>query len=94
VNEQIESVNKGIASIADGKMHVVCECGTLSCSETIAVDLSVYERVRSDPTLFIVRTDHVVAQIERVVEDGDDYQIVRKLPGEAEDVARATDPRA
>ncbi len=93
VNEQIEEVNTGLAGLSDGKLHIVCECGDLHCAATIAVTLDVYERVRADSTLFIVKTGHVVSDVEFVVADESDYQVVRKNPGDPAEVARETDPR-
>jgi hypothetical protein len=93
VNEQIEGVNTGLADVADGKMHIVCECGDLHCAVTIPVALEVYERVRADSTLFIVKSGHIVEDLEDVVAGGAAYQIVRKRPGGPAEVARATDPR-
>lgn len=93
VNEQIEAMNKGVAELADGKMHIVCECADLACAKTIPIDLDEYERVRAHAPLFIVSVGHVVADLEDVVEEDSRYQIVRKRAGDPEAVARATDPR-
>jgi hypothetical protein len=93
VNEQIESTNKGLAGLSDGRMHVVCECADLACAATIPVELDDYERIRGDSALFIVKPGHVARDVEHVVEDMDGYEVVRKRPGDPQAIARATDPR-
>jgi hypothetical protein len=93
VNERIESLNRGIAAISDNKLHVVCECSDLGCAAQIALPVPVYERVRSDATLFIVVPGHEQPDIEDVVEQAADHSIVRKHEGEPARLARATNPR-
>ena len=94
VNEQIESLNRGIAAISDNKLHVVCECGDLRCTDQLVVAIAEYERVRSDPTLFVVRPTHDLPDVEQVVEETPGYHVVRKREGDAARIARETDPRA
>jgi hypothetical protein len=93
VNERIESLNRGIAAISNRTMHVVCECGDLTCAEQLAIDVEAYERVRADGACFIVLPGHEDPTVERVVERAATYHVVRKEPGEAEHTAEATDPR-
>src|SRR5262249_40438858 len=47
VNEQIESLNRGLAGLSDNKMHIVCECADLLCAVQLTVTVDEYERVRS-----------------------------------------------
>jgi hypothetical protein len=94
VNEQIESLNRGIAAISDNMLHVVCECGELQCSEQLPVPLEVYSRVRSDPVLFVVLPGHEKPDVEDVVERTARYCIVRKHEGDPARIAEATDPRS
>jgi hypothetical protein len=93
VNEQIESLNRGLAEISDGTLHIVCECGKLDCAAPISAPISVYERVRSDPSLFLVVPGHELPSVESVVDQTDGYNVVRKDPGEPRRVAEETDPR-
>jgi hypothetical protein len=94
VNEQIESLNRDLAAISDNTMHIVCECGMLSCAEQISVPVSVYEEIRADPALFFVVRGHEVPQTEDVVERATRYNVVRKHPGAPERLAVLTDPRS
>jgi len=93
VNEKIQSLNESFGTLAES-MTIVCECGNLSCAEQIRVDPGTYERVRSDPTQFVVVPGHEIEDVEEVLERHDAYAILRKLPGTPERVARDTDPRS
>lgn len=57
VNERIESLNVAFASITE-TMDVVCECGDLECAERVVLSVSDYERVREDPTHFVLLPGH------------------------------------
>jgi hypothetical protein len=50
-----------------------------------------YERVRSNPTWFVIKPDHDLARLERVVSRDDGYAVVEKLI--AEEYMRESDPR-
>jgi hypothetical protein len=92
VNEKIESLNQTFATAAE-RMSVVCECGRGSCAQKIELDVSAYERVRADPTLFVVKPGHEVRDVEDIVERHEAYSVVRKLPGGPAELAVLTDPR-
>ena len=55
VNEEIESLSRGIAAVGGRIMHIVCECGDLACTERLAVQVGDYERIRREPALFFIR---------------------------------------
>lgn len=93
VNERIQDLNEAFGPLAE-TMTIVCECGDASCTQQIPLSPADYERIRSDPTLFVAVPGHELPDVETVVERGDGYVVVRKHPGEAERVARATDPRS
>jgi hypothetical protein len=94
VNEEVEALNRGIAGISDGTLHITCECGDLLCTNQIPVPIADYERVRADSALFFITPGHEKPAFEAIVERADRYTVVRKRPGEAQRVARTTDPRA
>jgi hypothetical protein len=94
INEQVESLNRGLADISDNRMHIVCECGDLLCVERLVVAVPTYEEIRSDPTLFFVKPGHDKPDVESVVDHADAYHVVRKHPGAAQQVAEETDPRS
>jgi hypothetical protein len=92
VNERIEGLNQTFGVVAES-MAVVCECGDGSCAEQIGLDVPTYERIRSDPTLFVVRPGHEEPDVEVVVEQTDAYHVVRKVPGGPAELAAEEDPR-
>jgi hypothetical protein len=94
VNEQIESLNRGLAALSDNTMHIVCECADLLCAVQLTVPVSAYERIRSDSLLFFVEPGHEVPDVEEVVERDQGYFVVRKSEREAQQMAEETDPRA
>ncbi|HEX3806888.1 MAG TPA: hypothetical protein VHV52_08920 [Gaiellaceae bacterium] len=94
VNEEIEGLSRGMAQVSDGMLHIVCECGDMDCVVQLTVPLTDYERVRSEPALFLIRDGHELPDVEDVVERSSRFTVVRKRAGEAESIARATDPRS
>jgi len=92
VNEKIEALSAAFGAITE-TMSVVCECGDASCVEQIEVSIADYERIRADPTLFIIRPGHEIPDVEEVAERTDAFHVVKKVEGEAAKLARETDPR-
>jgi hypothetical protein len=92
VNERIESLNVAFAAITE-TMDIVCECGKLECAERVVLGVSDYERVRADPTHFVLVPGHEASDVESVIDRGDGFVVVRKHDGVPADVARETDPR-
>ena len=92
VNERLETLNDALATFTE-KFDVVCECGEVECAKQISMTRESYERVRSDPALFVVVPDHEAADVEEVVESSRDYEVVRKRSGDPELTAAETDPR-
>jgi hypothetical protein len=94
VNERIESLQRRFALTENEPLHIVCECDRLECAEQLHVDYAVYERVRADSACFFVVAGHEDSEVESVVDSSGEYLIVRKRPGEPQQVAEATDPRS
>ena len=96
VNERIEylaDVNERIGYHAeDATSGFVCECSNPECIETIELNFEAYERIRSNPTWFLLKPDHDISQIERVVSRDDGYAVVEKLI--LEEYLQETDPRS
>ena len=91
INEDIEQAQR-----ANGDAHylrVLCECGDADCEQVLAITLPEYEQVRSDPVRFAVRSDHVDATVEEVVEETDRFVVVAKREGVPAKVAEEEDPR-
>jgi hypothetical protein len=94
VNEQIEGLNVRLASAGERLLHIVCECGDLSCVEQLALPMNVYEEARADPALFLVVPGHEIPDVEVVVREEPGYLLIRKDHGGPEQIARQTDPRS
>lgn len=94
INEQVDAINRGLAEIADNRMHIVCECADLLCAERLVVPLRKYEEIRSDAALFFIVPGHDKPDYEDVVQQTDAFEVVRKRPGEPARVAEETDPRS
>ena len=69
-----------------------CECGDLTCTETIELDLSTYDRIAAHPLHFVVKPEHRIEEIERVVAHHESYCIVEKV-GEARAEIEREHPR-
>jgi hypothetical protein len=93
INEGIEDAHEGAPS--DRYVRMVCECGLESCDRLIAISVPEYERVRGDARHFALVPDHVMEDVERVVQETDRFVIVAKLEGTtAAVVAAEEDPRS
>jgi hypothetical protein len=93
VNERIETLNEAFGTLTD-TMTVVCECGDGACAQQIDISVEDYERVRSDPTLFVIVPGHEVDDVEDVVEEKETFHVVRKHAGGPAELARESDPRS
>jgi hypothetical protein len=92
INERIEETHEGTSP--ERYIRMVCECGRESCDRVIAITLSEYEHVRSDPIRFAVLRDHVVADVEQVIDETDRFVVVAKRAGTPADIATEQDPRS
>ncbi len=92
INEGIEEAHEGAST--DRYLRMVCECGRDSCDRLVAIRSPEYERVRSDARQFAVLREHVIADVERVVDETDRYVVVIKREGIPGAVASERDPRS
>lgn len=93
VNERVEQLNVGFSAVLEYG-DFVCECGDAACTERLRLKPDEYERVRADPTHFVVKHGHVAPDVEEVVFENERYQVVRKHPGGPGDLAARRDPRS
>src|SRR5262249_32105426 len=70
-----------------------CACGHLDSMASVPMTRARDAAVRPHSELFVVLPEHVLSDIERVVEEYERFVVVEKLPGVPAAVARATDPR-
>lgn len=93
VNEALE-FNPAAVSRPHRFIRMVCECGNTACDLPVMITILEYERVRSDPVRFAVVRDHVIADIESIVEENDRFVVVAKREGKPAQTAIEEDPRS
>lgn len=74
--------------VADGNPHLVrnddillnfkCECSDENCQVRVPMKLSHYRKLHIDRSTFIIRPNHEVKPIEKVIEVTDTYSVVKK----------------
>jgi hypothetical protein len=74
-------------------LEILSECGDESCISTIVITVRNYERLRLDPSRFVVCEGHELADIERVVERSPEYLVVEKAERASEAVVRGLPDR-
>jgi hypothetical protein len=60
------------------RVGIICECADLNCQERILITKATYDDVRAEPTQFIVKPGHAVADVEAVVSSSEEFEIIRK----------------
>jgi hypothetical protein len=94
INERVEDLNADFDAFAAlAPPEWVCECSDLQCTEQVAMSVADYEHVRENGTHFLVAVGHERAGVDRIIESGDAYTVVRKV-GVAGEIAKRRDPRA
>jgi hypothetical protein len=81
INEKAESHGRDFH-----RYEFFCECSDGSCTERVVMTLREYEHVRAEPTRFVVKANHVIPEIEHVVETVPDHMVIEKH-GEAGRIA-------
>jgi hypothetical protein len=91
-------VNERIAESAErfdaDEATFVCECADRSCTERVDASLTDYERVRAEPTRFLLADGHEDTRVERVVERRRGFAVVEKFNAIVARIVRRHDPRA
>jgi hypothetical protein len=57
VNERIRGVAAGFTVVGES-YDVFCECGRRDCVERLAVPTEVFDRIRGDARIYLVRSGH------------------------------------
>jgi hypothetical protein len=90
VNERIKELQSDQWGLE--QVDFMCECAEESCTQVLRLPAQEYERIRSEPTHFLVLPGHKVADVEDVVQRHDEYLVVEKHEATEQQVA-AADPR-
>ena len=75
------AVNERIFEIGgndEEALEILCECGDESCIGTVVIAVRDYERVRLEPSRFVVCDGHELADVERVIVRTPEYLVVEK----------------
>jgi len=91
INERLEEAHD--AGPSDSYVRLTCESGREFCDRVVAITITEYEEIRSDPLQFVVVRDHVIPDIERMVAETDRFVIVAKREGTPAAVAITEDSR-
>jgi uncharacterized protein (DUF1499 family) len=90
-------VNERIAESAErfdaGRTEFICECADPNCTERVPASLREYEKVRAEPTTFLMTPGHEQGDLERVVSTRPMSQIVEKMQAAARRTVKRLDPR-
>lgn len=85
VNERINELAESHGS-SPHNYEFFCECSDTACMERVLLTLLEYEHIRAEPTRFVVKKNHVIREIEHVVETVPDHVVIEKH-GEAGRIA-------
>jgi hypothetical protein len=69
-----------------------CECPNPECEEVVRIPGPDYERIRQDPSHFVVIPGHEVSDVETVIESHEGWSLVAKGSAVRE-IVEDTDPR-
>jgi uncharacterized protein (DUF1499 family) len=90
-------VNERIAESAQrfeaDSTQFVCECADPNCTERVPASLMEYEKVRAEPTTFLMAPGHEQHDLERVISTRPKSQIVEKVQAAARRTVKRLDPR-
>lgn len=90
-------VNERIAEAARQfdaeRPEFICECSDPECTERVTATLAEYEKVRAQPTTFLLAPGHEQPDIERVVSDRGRFWVVEKVQAAVRRTVLRLDPR-
>lgn len=94
-NEGMEKAAASHHFARDQGVPFLCECADPACREIVMLSLEDYERVRAQPSWFLLVAGHEDAEAayERIVEAEHGYAIVEKIGAAGTEAARLN-PRA
>ena len=75
-----EANDRIAGSAKEGFAIFVCECGLADCLSTLALNVAVYERIRSNPAWALFVPGHELEDGERVVAEGASFLVVERPP--------------
>jgi hypothetical protein len=79
VNERLETLHHRLGDSDSEPQEWLCECADTSCVDRIELTPAEYERTHVAPDRFVVKTEHVIPDLERVLERNERYSVVEKV---------------
>lgn len=86
VGDDLEAIDA--MHIEDNNVHLIrdedlllqfrCECSDENCDDRVPLRLSKYKEIHTNRDTFIVKTDHQVDPIEKVITKTNEYNVVKK----------------
>ena len=83
-SDLIEEGHPELARNTDFILHLKCECSDENCNARIPISLSVYQTIHENRDAFIIKLEHQVEAIEKVIRTEDGYSVVEKNNSTAE----------
>jgi len=77
VNEKLRELNETFGQLVESYV-VACECADTRCVANFEITAEAYEAARREPNRFVVLPGHVYPDVERVLEELDNYVVVEK----------------
>lgn len=89
-NDRLRRIVPGYGFKGGDRAPFICECGDPGCFEAVMLSLEEYDRVRANPSWFVLVAGHEdhEATYERVVEAERGYATVEKIGIAAAEAAR------
>lgn len=78
VNTNIVELTERFAEEVE-TLEIACECADSMCTQLLAITADAYAVVRRSPGTFVVLSDHVRANVERIVSRADGYAVVELI---------------
>lgn len=80
-NDRLRRIVPGYGFEAGDRVPFICECADPGCFETVMLSLEEYDRVRANPSWFVLVAGHEdnEARYERVVEAERGYATIEKI---------------
>ncbi len=78
VNEHIRDMNR---LDGDGSVRFLCECGLDDCVAVLSISVEGFDEIAISTGRFVVTSDHLRPEADRLIEARDGFAIVEPLAG-------------
>ncbi len=76
--QHVEDGNSHLVRSEDPLLHFKCECSDENCEARIEMTLSSYQKIHLNRGSFIIKLNHQVNSIEKVIRTESKYSVVEK----------------